>query len=175
MYMLITRHKLQPVGWGGSTCLSDLRYLVDTNRLLRLKETVRGGRVVEMSAHWIQRFYWPTWLWRARTTNHSAGSSGLTFQQLFLFSRSPCCGLCFPEHQGCQVLTRGDLLRPQLERTLCFFVSDFSTFSSPSQDVLYSDWLGSSRFAYLWAQFCPLWDPIWHLIRLKCLKWSNSV
>ena len=54
-----------------------------------IKETVRGGRVAEMSAHSIQRCDWPTWRSRARTANHSAESSGPTFRLLFLLSRSP--------------------------------------------------------------------------------------
>ena len=68
-----------------------------------VKETVRGWSVAEMSAHSIQRCDWPTWLWRAktanhsaelsgptfraRTANHSAESSGPTFRLLFLLSR----------------------------------------------------------------------------------------
>ena len=56
---------------------------------VNIKETVRGGRVAEMSAHSIQRCDWPTWRSRARTANHSAESSGPTFRLLFLLSRSP--------------------------------------------------------------------------------------
>ena len=53
------------------------------------KESVRGGRIAEISAHSFQCCVWPTWLARARSVNHSTESSGLKFGLLFLLSRSP--------------------------------------------------------------------------------------
>ena len=44
--------------------------------------------VAEMSALSIQCCDWPTWLWRARTANHSTESRGLTFRLLSLLV--PC-------------------------------------------------------------------------------------
>ena len=58
-------------------------------QLSQIKDTVRGGRVAEISAHSIQRSDWPSWLGRARTANHSAESGGPIFRLLFLLSRSP--------------------------------------------------------------------------------------
>ena len=54
-----------------------------------IKEAMRGGRVAKMSAPSILHCDWSTWRWSARSTNHSAESSGPTFRLLFLLSRSP--------------------------------------------------------------------------------------
>ena len=52
------------------------------------KETERGGRAAKMSASSIQCCDWPTWLWRARSANHSTESRGLTSPWLVLLEHS---------------------------------------------------------------------------------------
>ena len=70
------------------------------HHLLWSKETVRGGRVAEMSAHSIQCCDWLTWRRAARSANHSTESSGPTFRLLFLLSWSPWIHPRRPERGG---------------------------------------------------------------------------
>ena len=76
IYQCYYQTKTDHIGPGGGKCVA--------------KETVIGGRVVEMSAHSIQRCDWLSWCVRAKSANHSAESSGRTVRLLFLLSRSPC-------------------------------------------------------------------------------------
>ena len=86
----IIRPTLGEIRWVEGKLICTLLDYFNSSDLVLSKETVRGGRVAEMSAHSIQHCDWPTWRRAARSANHSAESSGPTFRLLFLLSWSLC-------------------------------------------------------------------------------------